>query len=205
MPVPGPAHSVVDVAFDVSGSSLPADHAWALLRAIETRLPWLAGETLAGIHPLRAVQTSYGIVLLAQRVKLVVRMPASRLADCLLLQDTTLDVDGSALRVGAGTARAIRPSATLSAQRVATDASDDAAFEADVGAELQRMGIAGRFISGRRRRGQAGGRQIAGFALTLHDLGPADSLRIQCEGIGGDQRLGWGIFVPSKAIVVADE
>ena len=67
------------------------------------------------------------------------------------------------------------------------------------------MGVACRFISGRRRHGQAGGREIAGFALSLHGLGAADSLLIQREGIGGDRRMGWGLFVPAKTIVAADE
>lgn len=152
------------------------------------------------MHPLRAVQTSHGIALIAQRAKLVLRLPAARLPDALHLQDVGLDVGGSALRVGKGHARTLRPSGTLSAHRVATDAGDDVAFEADVARSLQRMGIACGFISGRRRQGTAGGRAIAGFALTLHGLGAVDSLRIQCEGLGGDRRLGWGIFVPAKAI-----
>jgi len=197
--------TIVDVAFDVDGTHLPADHAWPLLVAIEARLPWLSGEPLAGIHPLRAAPTTYGVVLVAQRAKLVLRMPEARLADCLPLNDALLDVAGSTLRVGAATVRPLRPGATLSATRVATDIGDDAAFEADMADVLQRMGVACRLISGRRRHGQAGSREIAGFALTLHGLGQADSLRIQREGIGGDRRLGWGIFVPAKAIVAADE
>ena len=200
MPVPEIHAPVVDLAFSVEGTSVPAEHDWPLLRAVEGRLPWFAAEALAGIHPLRIVQTSYGIALLAQRAKLVLRLPAARLPDALRLQDAAFDVGGSALRVGKGNARTLRPSATLSAHRVATDAGDDAAFEADVARSLQRMGIDCGFISGRRRQGTAGGREIAGFALTLHGLGTADSLRIQCEGLGGDRRLGWGIFVPAKAI-----
>jgi len=200
MPVPEIHAPVVDVAFSVEGTSVPAEHDWPLLRAVEGRLPWFAAEALAGIHPLRTVQTSYGIALLAQRAKLVLRLPAARLPDALRLQDAAFDVGGSALRVGKGNARTLRPSATLSAHRVATDTGDDAAFEADVARSLQRMGIDCGFISGRRRQGTAGGREIAGFALTLHGLGTADSLRIQCEGLGGDRRLGWGIFVPAKAI-----
>ena len=200
MPVPEIHAPVVDLAFSVEGTSVPAEHDWPLLRAVEGRLPWFAAEALAGIHPLRTVQTSYGIALLAQRAKLVLRLPAARLPDALRLQDAAFDVGGSALRVGKGNARTLRPSATLSAHRVATDAGDDAAFEADVARSLQRMGIDCGFISGRRRQGTAGGREIAGFALTLHGLGTADSLRIQCEGLGGDRRLGWGIFVPAKAI-----
>ena len=80
--------SVVDVAFNIEGSSVPAEHDWPLLRAVEERLPWFAGEPLAGIHPLRTVPTSYGVALLAQRAKLVLRLPAVRLPDALLLQDT---------------------------------------------------------------------------------------------------------------------
>lgn len=205
MPVPQTHSMVVDVAFDVEGTSLPADHAWALLVAVEARLPWLPGEALAGIHPLRAAPTSYGVVLLAQRAKLVLRLPESRLPDALRLRDTELDIGGSTLKIGAGNARTLRPGSTLSAQRVASVAGDDAAFEADVGRMLQQMGVKCGFISGRGRRGDAGGREIVGYALTLHGLGPADSLRIQREGMGGDRRLGWGIFVPAKAIVAAGE
>ncbi len=205
MPVQESDPTVVDVAFDVEGTSLPADYAWPLQLAIESRLTWLPGEALAGIHPLRAAPTTYGVVLLAQRAKLLLRLPAARLPDALLLEDATLEVGGSPLRIGAGTQRALRPSPTLSAQRVATDAADDAAFEAHVGRELERMGVACRFISGRRRQGQAGGREVAGFALSLHGLGAADSLLIQREGIGGDRRMGWGLFVPAKTIVAADE
>jgi CRISPR-associated protein Cas6 len=203
--VPETESIVVDVAFDVSGASLPAEHALQLLLAIEAQLPWLAGEALAGVHPLRALPTTYGVVLLAQRAKLVLRLPEARLSDALALQETTLDVGGSALHVGAGTARRLRPSATVSAQRVATDAVDETAFEADVADALRRIGVAARFISGLRRSGQAGGREIAGYALSLHGLGPADSLRIQRTGIGGERRLGWGVFVPAKAIVAGDE
>jgi len=159
MPVPEIHAPVVDVAFSVEGTSVPADHDWPLLRAVEGRLPWFAAEALAGIHPLRTVQTSYGIALLAQRAKLVLRLPAARLPDALRLQDAAFDVGGSALRVGKGNARTLRPSATLSAHRVATDTGDDAAFEADVARSLQRMGIDCGFISGRRRQGIAGGRE----------------------------------------------
>ena len=68
---------------------------------------------------------------------------------------------------------------------------------------LRALGVDCGFISGRRRTSIAGGREIAGFALALHGLGPADSLRVQSAGIGGERRLGWGIFVPAKAIVAA--
>ncbi len=195
----------VDVAFDVTGRSLPAEHAWPLLLAVAARLPWLAQEASAGIHPLRAAPTGYGVVLLAQRAKLTLRVPAARQADCLALAGAVLDVGGSPLAVGAGAPRALRPSATLSAQRVASAAADVGTFEVDVARWLAALGVGGRLIAGRPRHGRAGERAIAGYALALHGLSAADSLRVQSAGLGSDRQVGWGIFVPAKAIAAADE
>ena len=206
MTVPESDPTVVDVAFDVEGTSLPADHAWPLQLAIESRLPWLPGEALAGIHPLRAAATTYGVVLLAQRAKLVLRLPAARLPDALLLEDATLEVGGSPLRIGAGMERgAARPARRCPRSASPATRPTPPRSRPTSSARCRRMGVACRFISGRRRQGQAGGRAVAGFALSLHGLGPADSLLIQREGMGGDRRLGWGLFVPAKTIVAADE
>ena len=202
--MPDDGCAVLDVVFDVNGASLPSDNAWPLLQGIEGRLPWFGTEALAGVHPLRAVPTTYGVVLLAQRAKLVLRVPERRLSDALLLEGARLDVAGSPLRVGAGKPRALRPSATLHAQRVATSAGDEEGFQADVTRWLGSLRVECRFISGRTRIARAGDRDIAGFGLALHGLHPADSLRVQRTGIGGDRRLGWGVFIPAKAIVAAD-
>jgi CRISPR-associated protein Cas6 len=205
LPAGSAAPTVVDVVFDVTGTSLPADHAWPLLCAVAERLPWLRDEPAAGIHPLRAAATGYGVVLLPQRAKLTLRVPEARAAAVLSLAGARLDVGGNALAVGAGRPRALCPSATLAAQRVASAAADVGAFEAEVARWLERSGIEGRWISGRRRHARAGEREIAGFALTLHGLAAAASLRIQGEGLGGERGIGWGIFVPAKAIVAADD
>ncbi len=198
--MPAPEPQVTDVVFDVDGTSLPADNAWPLLQAVLRRLPWLADEALAGIHPLRAVATGYDVVLLAQRAKLVLRAPEARLADCLALQGAVLDVAGSALAVGAGRARPLRPSATLSAQRVASAAVELEEFESDARRLLRSLEVDGELIAGRRRQASAGPREIGGFALSLHGLAPAASLRVQAHGMGGDRHLGWGLFVPAKSI-----
>lgn len=202
---PAQAATAVDVVFDVAGTSVPADHAWPLVQAVEARLPWLADEPTAGIHPLRTAPTTYGVALLARRAKLVLRIPEGRLPDALALGGAVLDVGGSRLDVGAGQARALRPSATLSAQKVASAAAEVGAFEAEVAQWLAALGVGGRYIAGRARHGRAGGREVAGFALALHALGAADSLRVQSEGMGAHRRAGWGLFVPAKAITASAE
>jgi CRISPR-associated protein Cas6 len=203
LPVPEIEPRVLDVVFDVEGTSLPTDNAWQLLQQIEHRLPWFGGDAVAGVHPLRSAPTDYGVVLLAQRAKLVLRAPATRLADCLALQQADLDIGGNRLQVGGGRARALRPSATLSAFRVAIAANDAHDFEREARRMLEALAVDCDLISGRRRQGRAGQREIAGFALSLIGLSPADSLRIQATGIGGDRGLGWGVFVPAKAIDAA--
>ncbi len=194
------AAPMVDVVFDVAGTTLPAEHAFVLFRATMPWLPWLEDEAGAGIHRLRTAPTGYGVVLLARRAKLTLRVPLRRVGDTLALADRTLDVGGSPLAVGAGVARTLRPWATLHAQQVAAATGDDAAFQVEVAASLQAQGLACQFITGRRQTVAAGAREIAGFSVVLHGLNPEGSLRIQSEGMGGDRVLGCGIFVPYKSI-----
>ncbi|MEP7183117.1 MAG: type I-MYXAN CRISPR-associated protein Cas6/Cmx6 [Betaproteobacteria bacterium] len=192
--------SVVDVLFELAATSLFADHADALAHAVARWLPWFDTEPAAGIHPLRAAATSQGMVVLARRARLVLRVPASRAADCRTLCGRMLDVAGSAVDVGAASERPLAPSATLYARRVAAATDDERAFHEVVARWLAETGVRCEFISGRPHRFAAGAREVVGFGLALHGLSPADSIRVQSAGMGGDRRLGCGIFVPHKAI-----
>jgi len=191
---------MVDVVFDVAGTSLPAEHAFVLWRATLPWLPWLEEEVGAGIHRLRTAPTGYGVALLARRAKLALRVPLRRVGDTLALADKALDVGGSPLAIGAGAARPLRPWATLNAQQVAAATGDEAAFQDEVAASLRARGLACQFITGRRQTVTAGTREVVGFSVVLHGLTPEGSLRMQSEGMGGDRGLGCGIFVPYKSI-----
>lgn len=192
--------SVTDVVFGLTGRTLPAEYAWGLWQAVRRWLPWLADEPIAGIHRLRTAPTGYGVVLLANRAKLTLRVPQRRLGDALALSGKSLDVGGSDLAVGTGTARPLWPWATLHAHHVATAAGSEAAFQDEVAAWLQARGVACQFITGRRRTVRAGEREIVGFSVVLHGLTPEASLRMQFEGMGGERALGCGILVPHKSI-----
>lgn len=190
----------VDVLFELSGIRVPTDYALALARAVARTLPWFDAEPRAGIHPLRAAASTHGMLVLARRAKLVLRVPASRAEACLVLTGRALDIAGESLVVGEGSARPLAPCATLYALRVATGACDERGFQDDVARCLAQMEVRCQFISGRARTIAAEGREITGYGLALHGLAPADSLRVQGEGMGGERRLGCGIFVPHKAI-----
>jgi CRISPR-associated protein Cas6 len=192
--------SVIDVVFGVAGRTLPVEHAYALWRAVGHWLPWLEAETGAGIHRLRTAPTGYGVVLLANRAKLTLRVPERRHGDALALSGTMLDVGGSRLAVGTGVARPLRAWATLHAQHVAASRGGEGAFDDEVAEWLRGHGVAAQFISGRRRTVMAGVREIVGYSVVLHGLTPEASLRMQAEGMGSDRALGCGIFVPHKSI-----
>ncbi len=198
------ACEMIDVAFDVTGGSVPAAHACALRAAVVAVLPWFAATAAAGIHPLKGSGTADGELLLARRARLVLRVPAHRGADCAALEGRSLSIGDRVLKTGHGQVRALRPFPTLHAVRVTSVSADGGAFQDEVAAGLAALDVTSPFISGRERRDDAGARTIRGFALSVHELSPAASLRLQAAGIGADRALGWGIFVPAKAITMAD-
>jgi CRISPR-associated protein Cas6 len=196
--------AVLDVVLELEGTSLPAEHAFELWRAVEACLPWLASEPGAGIHPLRTSPSSGGEALLARRAKLVLRVPRARGADTLGLCGRTLQVAGRKVGVGAGVLRPLRAWTTLHAQRVTFGPADDATFQDDIARSLAALDVECEFITGRRRSQRAEGREIAGYSVALVGVGAAQSLRVQAVGMGGERGLGWGIFVPHKAIAATE-
>ena len=190
---------VTDVVFALAGTSLPAEHAYALWREIVRWLPWFEDEPMVGIHPLRAAPGTGETVLLARRAKLVLRVPRARMPEVRALAGRSLAI-GAGLEVGAPVERPLRPWATLHAQRVALDVVDEVAFGDEIIHRLATYDVRCECMTGRRRMQQAGERDIEGYSVVLHGLRPEDSLRVQCEGVGADRALGWGIFIPHKSI-----
>ncbi len=191
--------AVVDLAFDVTGTALPADYEFELWRELVRSLPWLEGLPLAGMHPLRTSPGGEGVVLLARRAKLVLRLPASSVREAVKLTGCRLDV-GPGITVGLASEKALRPWATLHAHRVASKSASETEFVEEIESWLASRGIRCGIITGRRRRLQAGEREICGWSVVLHDVRDADSLYVQREGMGGERALGWGVFVPHKSI-----
>ena len=191
--------AVVDLAFDVAGTALPADYELGLWRELVRSLPWLEGVPMAGMHPLRTSSGGEGVVLLARRAKLVLRLPASSVREAMLLTGCHLRV-GPGMTVGPASERPLRPWGTLHAHRVASQCATETEFVAEIGEWLANRGIRCGIITGRRRSLQAGGREIRGWSVVLHNVGDSDSLRVQREGMGGERALGWGVFVPHKSI-----
>lgn len=189
---------MVDVVFDLNGSSVPASYPFLLWSELVRCLPWLSGEENAGVHPLRG-SVSGSSLLLSKRTKLILRLPAQRMAQADNLSGKQLNIDGNVLIVGKAKDRQIQSATTLHAHIVESNL-EEVEFIADMKQKLQALNIPCNLICDKYRKISDGKKNLSGFGLVLHDLKPAASLHIQRTGMGGARHLGCGIFVPFKAI-----
>ena len=198
-PAQVPVAQAVDIVFPLEGQTLPRDHAQALQQALAAQLPWLEADPGTGIHPIKVVHGNEEPALLSRRTSLLLRVPTQRADQLLALAGLELDVAGHLLRLGPAHRRDLRPHATLYAYKVAADGADEVAFMAAVAAELAQLDIGGERVCGKRHSMALSGRVLPTFSLMLHELAPAQSLRLQECGVGPHRLLGCGLFVPHKS------
>jgi len=189
---------MVDVAFSLRGGTIPADHGWQLFRLLAERLAWLAAEDYAGVHPIRGSRAVAGEIYLGARARLMLRLPRERAEPSFALSGARFDL-GNEVEVGSAHLRPLFAHGTLYSQFVTTGTPDEAGFQRDVSAELERAGIVCKIICGRIRRAQTQDAEIVGYSLMLHELSPEHSLRMQAAGLGEGRKLGCGLFVPHKS------
>lgn len=187
---------MVDMVFDLHGEQLPSEHRNALWHAVRACLPWLEDIPEAGIHAIRAAQTTYGMALLPRRAKLVLRVPEARTGDAAALENAFIEVAGYPLRLGRSRCRELPLATTLYADFVSIGVADENPFIKGITAELSEIDIHCRFICGRRRMAD----ELSGFAVAFHAV-PLDRSRLlQRVGLGNGRKLGCGIPVQYKAI-----
>ena len=187
----------VDVAFGVRGTTVPRHHRALLAAALESALPWLAGDDRCGVHRLNLAHDSGGHELVSPRTRLLLRVPRERAEAALALSGRTLDLAGHVITTGQGQVRELLAHGTLYAHFVATDVADEAAFLAAAQDELAQQGVQGRAICGRWQSLESNA--LVGCSLMVDRLAPADSVRLLERGIGRHRRLGCGLFVPHKS------
>lgn len=202
---------IVDAVFAISCRSLPVDHAYALSQAVQTALPWFAGEADAGLHTIHGAASGSGWLRpegedarlqLSRRTKLVLRLPGRRMADAAALTGRTLDVAGCALRVGALSPRPLARIASLFSRGVLLAGADEEQdFLAAAARELGALGVtAGTMLCGRdvRLATPQGTHRTRSLMLTVGT--PDQSLALQRHGLGEARKLGCGVFIPHKDV-----
>jgi CRISPR-associated protein Cas6 len=202
---------VVDAVFAIECRSLPVDHAWALSQAVQAALPWFADEPHAGLHTVHGAASGAGWqrpegddarLQLSRRTRLVLRLPAHRIEDAAALTGRTLDVAGSALRVGRLSPRPLLRIASLFSRSVIfAGAADESAFLAAATEGLRALGVeASTLLCGREVTLATPEATYRTRSLMLTVATPAQSLALQRQGLGEARKLGCGVFIPHKDV-----
>jgi len=194
---------MIDLQFDLVGTTIPADNAQLLSDALLSLLPWLGEDGGTGIQHLKGAETNSGDATLNinRRTKLFLRVPKARVDDMQKLVGQTLDLAGHALRIGNFKTRAFTAFGNIYAHFVDTGSATEEQFVQDVMLELDgHFQIRCGFICGKRQTLQSASGPIHGYSLMLHDVPPHKSLQLQDEGMGRNRLLGCGIFIPHKSI-----
>lgn len=196
---------VVDVTFSLRGDAIAADHAQRLWDGLCERLPWLEDEAAAGVHPIAGGSGSEGVLYLNRRARLTLRLPASRIDAVQGLAGATLDLGGKVVVEGEGSLRPLAWNAVLYAPFVCVDRADELEFLQECRRLLEPLLAAPHLVCGKARSATTRNGMLRGFSLMLHGLGKDESLTLQRVGLGGQRRLGCGLFVPHKAVAAVGE
>jgi len=197
------APRMIDLQFDLVGTTIPTENAQLLSDALLGLVPWLGEDPGIGIQHLKGAETNSGDATLHinRRTKLFLRVPRARVDAMQLLVGQTLDLAGHSLQIGRFKAREFSPFANIYAHFVDTGSAAEEQFVQDVMRELDgRFQLRCGFICGKQQTLQSASGPLYGYSLMLHDVPPHKSLQLQDEGLGRNRLLGCGIFIPHKSI-----
>jgi len=213
--------AIVDLAFRVSGGSIPADHGYLLYSAICKHVPDLHdlgadGRPNAGVHPIGGRFSGSRALTITSSSRLILRLNSQSVPAFLPLVGKQLSLGGSALQVGTPEVKALIPAARLYSRLVTIkNAMEPGALLEAVRMQLASLNVSGKpglvrrqgakalegrsqSLDGRcefvRRTLRIRDKDVVGFALEVQDLGDEDSVKLQETGLGGRRKFGCGVF-----------
>lgn len=212
--------SVVNLHFPVLGSTIRADHGYALYPSLAGLLSALhRPDAPVQIGPILGHYTGNGQLQLdPRRSRLRLRLPVEQIPLVLPLAGKGLDIDGHRVRLGVPQVLPLILAPTLIARMVTIKKGDrdkagsracmePGAFLEAARRQLDTLGIEGEAgIPLARQEAHAGkakrhvlrikGRRLVGYGLQVTGLTAEASIQLQEAGLGGKRKMGCGFFVP---------
>lgn len=207
----------LDLGFRVTGDILPADHAYPLFSALSRIVPWLHSALHVAILPVTGTLAGKRLLKLNKTSTLRFRLPAPDIPRLLPLVGKVLDVSGHRLTLGTPEIHPLIPCPKLYSRLVIVrGALNPEAFMHSACRLLKVIAPSGKLIMPVRRRSRSlegtssaisrtgeplrrtiriCNREIVGYAALVSGLSDEDSIRLQCEGLGGRRHFGCGVFV----------
>ena len=211
---------IVDLAFRLSGDTIPADHGYALLGAISRIIPVVHGNDEVGIHPIVGPFIGERLIALDDASRLTFRLDSGLAGEVLPVAGEQLELDGHSIRVGVPETRPLVPAARLHCRLVMIKGfMEPGPFLEAVRRQLAELHIEGvpgllrrqteKALEGRsaatpdrcpfvRRTIRIRDKTIVGYAVEVQGLRAEESLLLQERGIGGRRRFGCGLFVRAR-------
>ena len=202
----------VDLLFPARGDSICVDHSYPLYAALSRVIPEFHNASTSSMRfaPISGEPGEPGRLQITDRSHLRVRLPADAIKGALPLAGKSLDVAGSAVRLGPPSVVPLCPASALVARIVTFKHGEEPeAFLKTAKAKLSELGITAepsipliesgpRAGEARRRVVRLKGQAIVGYALLVTELTADDSVRLQEQGLGGRTRMGCGFFLPAR-------
>ena len=142
------------------------------------------------------------MLALSRRTRLMLRVPIRRAEAASALCGRRLDIDGSEVVTGAWRTRPLRPAGAVFARYVVDEeGADEERFVERVVSTLEAFPVPVRkILCGRSHRIASTEGLLRARSVLVAELGPEESLAVQCRGVGPGRLLGCGLFVPHKDV-----
>lgn len=210
------ADNCVDLIFPVAGSTVPANHGYALYATLSRVVPSIHLSKEVGIFPIQGTFTG-GSLRLNTGSTIRIRVPVERLPTLLPLAGVTIELDGYPIRIGTPRVQALIPAPTLTSSLVIIKLAHTSAsggvtpdlFLAAARKQLTALDLIAEpavpLVSTgphagepRRRVVRVKGQTHVGYAMVVEGLTADESIRLQEIGIGGRRLIGCGLFLPES-------
>jgi CRISPR-associated endonuclease/helicase Cas3 len=204
---------MIELHFPVLGSTLPADHGYALYSAISRLIPSVHEDHVVGIGPIAGQYVGNGRLHLDPwRSRLRLRLAPEKIAAVLPLAGKSLVMGDHSVRLGVPFVRALVPAPNLVARLVTIKGfTEPADFLSAVCRQLQTLDINGEpgipLIRNGTHEGQPRRhvlrikeKMVVGFSLQVTGLTAEESIKLQEKGLGGRRKMGCGFFVGMREI-----
>jgi len=211
------SNEVVDLCFKLECKTLPLDHAWALSSALTHATPWLKSTKCTAIHLIHGAESGNGwirpdnseneLLHLSHRTRFTLRLHRDNLIRAEELVGLKLDIQGHSLHIGEFKQQLLAPHSTVFSRYIVTPGElneDD--FLNLVAPHIQAQNIQiKKMMGGLPHTFTTPQGQLTTRSLMLSDLEKEESIQLQQNGIGENQLLGMGIFLPHKDIAAVKE
>ncbi|MGU9978272.1 MAG: type I-MYXAN CRISPR-associated protein Cas6/Cmx6 [Candidatus Oxydemutatoraceae bacterium WSBS_2016_MAG_OTU14] len=201
---------VADLGFRVNCPCLPMDHKWILKKAIKQTLPWIDEDSCFAIHDIHGAESGNGwirpddsnaLLHLSQRTSLYIRTPLDRVAEVQELSGTQYNLDGYPLALEKSKLRQLFAHPTLFVRYYLSANNNETDLLRDIVRWLKEHRIeVPRIMPGKQHQVYTPTGTLTAHSFMVDGLQGNDSLWLQEHGIGNQQLLGCGIFIPHKGI-----